>query len=66
MKSSTVASVAPGWRCAQATAARKFQRAPPDVFGLGVITATSGFSRSAQSCTPFGLPARTRKTIVLV
>ncbi len=58
--------MAPGWRCAQARAARKFQRAPPEVFGFGVITATPGFSRSGQSWIAFGLPLRTSNTIVLV
>jgi hypothetical protein len=30
------------------------------------MTATPGFARSPQSLTPFGLPLRTRKTIVEV
>jgi hypothetical protein len=34
--------------------------------GFGVTTATPGRIRSGQSCKPFGLPCRTRKTIVLV
>ena len=66
MNASVDATVAPGSRWAHASAARKFQRAPPDVFGFGVITATSGLIRSDQSRIAFGLPLRTRKTIVLV
>src|SRR5205814_7288912 len=44
-------------------AARKFHRAPPDVFGLGVMTETSLRTRSLQSLTALGFPFRTRKTI---
>lgn len=39
-----------------------FQRAPPDVNGLGVTTSTPGFSRSSQSLIPLGLPLRTART----
>ncbi len=49
---------------AYAHAARKFQRAPAEVFGFGVITATPGLTRSSQSLMPFGLPLRTSSTIV--
>ena len=41
-------------------------RPPPDVFGFGVMTSTPGFTRSFQSLIPFGLPLRTRNTIVEV
>ena len=40
------------------------QRALPDVLGFGVITETPGFTRSSQSLMPFGLPLRTRNTMV--
>src|SRR5690242_1983611 len=49
---------------AQPQAARKFQRAPPEVFGFGVTTITPGLTRSSQSLMPFGLPLRTTNTIV--
>src|SRR3546814_1807779 len=45
-------------------AARKFQRAPPLVFGLGVMTCTPGLMRSFQSLMCLGLPLRTRNTMV--
>ncbi len=66
MNSFAVASLPPGCLWAQAHAARKFQRAPPEVFGFGVITAIPGLMRSPQSLMPFGFPLRTRNTIVEV
>ena len=36
-----------------------FQRAPPDVNGLGVSTSMPGLTRSAQPVMFFGLPGRT-------
>jgi len=45
-------------------AAKKFQRAPPDVLGFGVTMLTPGLTMSFQSFTPSGLPLRTIKTIV--
>ncbi len=36
----------------------------PDVRGFGVMTAMPGFTRSGQSLIFFGLPLRTRNTIV--
>src|SRR5690606_5445058 len=51
---------------AKAHAARQFQRAPPEAFGLGVTTETLERSRSGQSLMFFGLPLRTRNTIVEV
>src|SRR3546814_11783549 len=45
-------------------AARKFQRAPPLVFGLGVMTCTPGLMRSFQSLMCLGLPLLTRNTMV--
>ena len=44
----------------------EFQRAPPEVLGLGVTTETPGFTRSSQSLMPLGLPLRTRNTMVEV
>ncbi|AHB50418.1 hypothetical protein W911_16525 [Hyphomicrobium nitrativorans NL23] len=38
----------------------------PDVFGLGMTTEMPGFVRSFQSLIPFGLPLRTRNTLVEV
>ncbi len=38
------------------------QRAPPEVFGLGVMTCIPGLARSGQSWMPLGLPLCTRKT----
>jgi hypothetical protein len=40
--------LSPGRFNAKAQAARWFQRAPPDVLGLGVITETPGFTRSSN------------------
>src|SRR5258707_14622646 len=39
-----------------------FQRAPPDVNGLGVITDTPGRRRSFQPLMCFGFPSRTTST----
>ena len=39
-----------------------FQRAPPEVKGLGVSTSTPGLTRSAQPLMFFGLPGRTAST----
>ena len=39
-----------------------FQRAPPEVNGLGVITSTPGLVRSSQVVMFFGLPLRTTNT----
>ena len=39
-----------------------FQRAPPEVNGLGSITSTPSLTRSSQVLIPFGLPLRTAKT----
>ena len=39
-----------------------FQRAPPDVNGLGVTISTPGRIRSFQLLMCFGLPSRTTKT----
>src|SRR6476469_9476987 len=39
-----------------------FQRAPPDVNGLGVITCTPGLSRSLHVRSFFGFPSRTTNT----
>ena len=39
-----------------------FQRAPPEVNGLGVTTSTPGSRRSSQSWIPFGLPGRVTRT----
>src|SRR5207248_5941513 len=39
-----------------------FQRALPDVAGLGVITSTPGLTRSSQPVMCFGLPLRTTNT----
>ena len=39
-----------------------FQRALPDVDGLGVITSTPGLIRSSQELMCFGLPLRTTNT----
>src|SRR5659263_548863 len=39
-----------------------FHLAPPDVNGLGSITSTLGFVRSAQVMIPLGLPLRTTRT----
>ena len=39
-----------------------FQRAPPEVNGLGVTTWTPGFTRSPQSRMCFGLPFRSTNT----
>ncbi len=39
-------------------------RAPPEVFGLGVITLIPALARSGQSLISLGLPLRTRNTIV--
>ena len=39
-----------------------FQRAPPEVNGLGVITSTPGLIRSSQVLMFFGLPLRTTST----
>ena len=43
-------------------AAMMFQRAPPDVNGLGVTISTPGRMRSFQVLIFFGLPSRTTKT----
>src|ERR671930_2273345 len=40
-----------------------FQRAPPDVNGLGVSTCTPGLSRSAQVWMFLGLPLRTTNVV---
>ena len=37
-----------------------------EVFGFGTITCTPGLARSSQSLMPFGLPLRTRNTVVVV
>ncbi len=34
------------------------------IFGFGITTLTPGLARSAQSLMPFGLPLRTRITVV--
>src|SRR3954463_16733293 len=49
-------------RSAPPYAAITFQRAPPDVNGLGVTICTPGLSRSVQVLSFFGLPSRTTKT----
>ena len=41
-----------------------FQRAPPDVKGLGVTMSTSERRRSFQPLIFFGLPSRTTKTTI--
>ena len=41
-----------------------FQRAPPEVLGLGVITCRPFLGQVAQSLMTLGLPLRTRKTMV--
>src|SRR5204862_4762957 len=40
-----------------------FQRAPPEVNGLGVSTWTPGLSRSSQVLMCFGLPLRTTNVV---
>ena len=65
-RSARARSSLPCLRTAQPHAASTFQRAPPEVFGFGVITATPGRARSSQSRIPFGFPLRTRKTTVEV
>ena len=47
-------------------AAKKFQQAPPLLFGSGVITFTPFFAKSFQSLIFCGFPFLTRKTIVEV
>src|SRR3954468_23801739 len=54
-------SVLPSLRWAP-YAAITFQRAPPEVNGLGVITETPGLTRSAHVLMCLGLPLRTTKT----
>src|SRR3954447_14601952 len=49
-------------RSAPPYAAITFQRAPPDVNGLGVTICTPGLSRSVQVFSFFGFPSRTTKT----
>ena len=44
--------------------AAKFQRAPPEVLGLAVITSTFLLSRSFQLWIFLGLPGRTNRTTV--
>ena len=64
MKARVLISFPPKWSRPQLQAARKFQQAPPLLFGSGVMTLTPGFTRSSQSRIPFGFPLRTRKTMV--
>ena len=66
MKVCALAPLPLGCLNAHAQAAREFQRAPPDVFGLGVMTEMPGLIKSSQSLIPLGFPLRTRKTIVEV
>src|SRR6478735_2917382 len=40
----------------------RFQRAEPELNGLGVTTPTSLLIRSSNDLTPFGLPLRTTRT----
>ncbi len=42
-----------------------FQRAPPEVNGLGVITWTPFLVRSSQVVMCLGLPLRTTKTTIV-
>src|SRR5436305_861852 len=55
------ASVLPCSIC-EPYAAMMFQRAPPEVNGLGSSTCTPGLVRSSQVLIPFGLPLRTTNT----
>ncbi len=43
-----------------------FQRAPPEVNGLGVITWMPGLTRSSQVVMCLGLPLRTTNTTIVL
>ena len=47
-------------------AASKLSLPFPELLGSGVTTSTRSRTRSGQSCTAFGFPARTTNTIVEV
>src|SRR4029077_20078687 len=55
------AGLLPSFSCAPYPA-MMFQRAPPEVKGLGVTTCTPGLTRSAQPVMCLGLPLRTMIT----